>query len=114
MNSEMDSLRFLNIDINGSSIAELEENQRIIEVPIHEVQEIYYKFGCAAERPMVNIILGTFFICLGLCVVPFIYSWFTEGGTLHELHLAFLVSAIIGGWLISTVTISKLHNFWFS
>ncbi len=113
MTHESKTISYLNIEINDKTITEMDDINIVIQLPVDEINTISYKYGCTAERPLVNIILGIIFIGSGLHSLPSIYYWFTEGGTITEFDFVIPMLSVLGLWLISTVVISRhyLHVF---
>jgi hypothetical protein len=88
---------YLNIAASEKGLAELSGNRRIIFIPKDQIQGVEIKFGCQAEKPLVQGIIGSVLTVVGIIGI---YVLAGAGFALMRWALGFVFFGGIGVWLI--------------
>lgn len=81
-------------------VQEVDSGRLMAAVPVADVQLLTLRQGSPAQRPMVQIVVGTMFAAFGLGVVIHLISWMGRGGVLFGTEVWLVMPAAVGLWML--------------
>jgi hypothetical protein len=89
------------VRITAEEIAEMSDGVPAVRVPRADITRIVLKRAVAAERPIVQMLLGLAMMTPGIFFFRTVWSWWSYGGTLHLTDLLWFVFLFpLGLWLV--------------
>jgi len=95
------SLECCGIIIIDATLCEIDDGSIAIRVPITEVKRVVLGYGFQSPHPILQMILGLVFICMGVFAALAFLNFLVQGGAFPKLGAGLIAFGFIGVWLVA-------------
>lgn len=100
MENPSDSLQLDSIRFSDEGAAEMDGNRRLVFVPRSEITQIELVHGCAAERPLVSLVMALLLLGIAAFSVGWLALAILRHGVFYVNAIAAVALVIPAAWLM--------------